>query len=321
MKASTARLILLAAIAATASPAVAADFGGIRDYRTMPDTPVPAPVPIPDYKPSWYFRLDAGLGVVSDPDVSGSIDGQTGVPGDIFGPGSLPLTSSLTPAWFDTDFDTFLTLGGGVGYYFGNGWRMDATVEKRSNDDVNGFGITDPDGTWEFNGSGDYVLQDSNTNTIADTQTRFRITDSAKLDGTIWLLNLYYDLWSGGSLTPYVGAGVGFSWNQISRTETVQRQTCVNEGPAPTGCASGTYTTAGTTTQSDEGDTVSFAAAAMAGFSYHISDITSVDIGYRYLFIGADSASLSLPGGAVSTLEIGDQHVHQVRAGLRFDVE
>ncbi len=308
MKASTARFILLAGIAAAASPAVAADFGGIRDYRTMPGTPVPAPVPIPEYRPSWYFRLDAGFGVVSDPDVSGAIDGLDGVPGDVLGPGSLSL-----PSWFETDFDTFLTLGGGVGYYFGNGWRLDATVEKRSNDDVNGFGVTDPVDRWVVDGSGDYVLEDGNTNTIADNQIQFRIRDSADVDGTVWLLNLYYDLWPGNGFTPYVGAGVGFSWNQISRTQTIEARTCPNDPPAPCG-AFGAAETA-----SDESDTVSFAAAAMAGFSYQVSDITSVDIGYRYLFIGGDSASMTIDG-AQSTLDIGDQHAHQVRAGLRFDV-
>ena len=313
MKASTARFILLAGIAAAASPAVAADFG-IRDYRTMPGTPVPAPVPIPEYKPSWYFRFDAGLGVVSDPDVSGSASGIPGVPGDLIGPGDLQFTGSLTPAWFDTDFDTFLTLGGGVGYYFGNGWRMDATVEKRSNDDINGFGITDPDDTWA-GAPGSYADVDGVDGT--GSQSRFIITDTAKIDATVWLLSLYYDFWQGGSFTPYVGAGVGFSGIQISRTETIERQDC-GLGPA---CTPADFASLGTISGSNEGDTVSFAAAAMAGFSYHVSDITSVDIGYRYLFIGGDSSSMSIAGVVQSNLEIGDQHVHQVRAGLRFDVE
>ncbi|MFN0219688.1 MAG: outer membrane protein [Hyphomicrobium sp.] len=314
MKSSTARLTVIAALAAASTQALAADWGGIRNYSANPGTLVPAPAPVPEYKPSWYFRLDAGLGVVSDPDVSGSISGLDGAPGDLTGPDSVPLASSLSPSWFETDFDTFLTLGGGVGYYFGGGWRMDATLEKRSNDDVTGFGITDFDDT--FTGpSGSYVDSDGVDGT--GPQTRFLITDSAKIDGTFWMLNLYYDLWQGRSFTPYVGAGVGFSWNQVSRRQTVERQDCAAGPPC---AAPGDFVSAGSVTETNEGDTVSFAAAAMAGFSYQVSDITSIDIGYRYLFIGSDSTSMSV-GAADSTLEIGDQHVHQVRAGLRFDVE
>ncbi len=297
-------------------PTMAADWGvGRESYRTFgapAAVPVPAPVPVADYRPTWYFRFDAGLGVVSDPDVSGHIDDLTGVPGDAFGPDSLSL-----PAWFDTDFDTFLTLGGGVGYSFNNGWRIDATVEKRSKDDVSGEGVTDAQDTYAFNLSGDYGIVDGNTNDIADTQTRFRIRDTAKVDGTIWMLNAYYDFLPGRGFTPYVGGGVGFVWNQISRTQSIQAQSCDNENPG--GCDVDNFTPAGVATATTKGDTVSFAAAAMAGLSYDLTDVTTIDIGYRYLFLGSSSASMTI-GGAGSDLDIGDQHVHQVRAGVRFNV-
>lgn len=309
---------LALAMIAGAIPAMAADWGLAREsYRTFgapAAVPVPAPIPVADYRPTWYFRFDAGLGVVSDPDVSGHIDDLEGVPGDAFGPDSLSL-----PAWFDTDFDTFLTLGGGVGYSFNNGWRIDATVEKRSKDDVTGEGRTDAQDTYAFNLSGDYELVDGNTNTIADTQTRFLVTDTAKVDGTIWMLNAYYDFLPGRGFTPYIGAGVGFVWNEISRTQSIRSQTCDNEVLVG-GCADGTFgAPSATATATTKGDTVSFAAAAMAGLSYDLTDVTTIDIGYRYLFLGSSSASMTI-GGAESTLDIGDQHVHQVRAGVRFNV-
>lgn len=319
MKAHTAGLGLALALLSSALPAAAADLGLRESYRSMgvpAAIPVPAPIPVPNYRSTWYFRLDAALGLISDPDVSGSIDNLVGLPGDSSGPYGLSL-----PSWFDTDFNTFLTLGAGVGYSFNNGWRLDGTVEKRSKDDVFGNNIDAGSyDTWQFN-AGNYEMIDAPTNGIADTQTRYLVSESANIDGTIWMLSAYYDFARGGAFTPYIGGGVGFAWNEVSRTQTIRTQTCDNDPPVgATDCASGTYSAPSThATATNKSDTVSLAAAAMAGFSYDLTDITSVDIGYRYLFIGGTSSSMNI-GGAESTLDIGDQHVHQVRAGLRFNV-
>jgi opacity protein-like surface antigen len=322
MKSSMARLSVFAALIAASTQAMAADWGGIRDYSANAGRPVPAPVPIPEYKPSWYFRFDAGLGIVNDPELSDSeFTFGDGFPGPITGP--LELTSQSS--WFNGDFDTFLTLGAGVGYYFSSGWRMDATVEKRSKDDANIFGQYEDD-TFAFDGGGNYVIVDSGgVAGVADTRTRLTVDEDTKLDGTLWLANFYYDFGHVGRFTPYIGAGLGFAWNEISRSRSQTLETCDNEAVGPAGCDSGavqgTYTPVGATeTASDKADKVTLAAAAMVGFSYEVSDMTSVDLGYRYLFVQGTDAVLTI-GGEQSRLEIGDQHVHQLRAGLRFNVE
>lgn len=307
MKVSPARRALFAAILAIPGPALAADWGGIKDYRAMPGQPVPAPVPIPEFKPSWYFRLDAGLGVTSDPDVDGYVDDYLGAPGGPSGPDRIGGVSS----WFDTDFDTSLTLGGGVGYYFGNGWRMDATIEKRSKDDI----AIDAEGAWP--GAYDQINSTTYGLVDGDASGRIQYLETAKLDGTLWFANLYYDFGTRFGLTPYVGAGIGFAWNEVARTAATAYSECADAVE----CAAGNYVHSRFASATDKADKVTLAAAAMAGLSYSVTEMTSVDIGYRYLYVQGTDTVLEFDDGSTSRLEIGDQHIHQVRAGLRFDVD
>ena len=318
------------AFAATAAslPASAADFGGnpgtLKDLGATPGVPVPAPVPIPEYRPSWYFRIDAGIGTIGDPSVSGSgfiygDDASEGGPGPITGPGDAMTTSS---SWFDNDFNTFATFGGGVGYYFGGGFRMDATIEARSKDDIHMNGET----TWDTHSyyqdccGNDVYGTDPNGNGLVDSRSRMTVDDKVDVDGTIWMMNAYYDLGKVRGFTPYVGAGVGFIWNRIHRAHSSTLATCDNEAAPPNNCALGEWTDVTTTEEGGTTDSVTIAAAAMAGFSYDLTDMTALDIGYRYLHLGGTSATMNI-GGDDSRIKIGDQNIHQFRAGFRINVD
>jgi opacity protein-like surface antigen len=311
-------LALGLAMSIAAQPAMAADWGGgsaggIKDYGGAGGVPVPAPVPIPDYAPSWYFRLDAGLGVINDPGISES--------GFLYGEDSIDgptATRGTQSSWFEPDFNTFLTLGGGVGYYFNNGWRMDATVEKRSNDQAYISG-QDEYVTYGYDAGSNWVPIDNNGTLGPDQHTRVSVAETIDVDGTVWMANLYYDLGSHRGFTPYIGGGIGFVWNEITRRHTSTVETCDAEPAVPNGGCGFVYNGGAPTTVEDSSDHVSLAASAMAGLSYDISDITAVDIGYRYLYLAGTGASLTI-GSTESTVKIDDQHVHQVRAGLRFNV-
>ncbi|MEQ1653027.1 MAG: opacity family porin [Hyphomicrobium sp.] len=341
MKVQIACLSLAAIAAVTTASANAADWNGgagsIKDMSGSAGIPVPAPVPIPEYKPSYYFRLDAGLGTISQPSISedgysygGIVDGANGYPG-----ATGPVLQTLDPTWLGSDFSTLSTFGGGIGYYFGGGWRMDASVEKRSNDQVNISGSeswdshafytdpldptrtiygTDPGGDLDGDGdggdlNGDGVLDEPEV----DRRTTLSVNDQTSVDGTIWMANMYYDLGARRGFTPYIGGGVGFIWNQIERTHNTTITSCALEDPC------GGTTTHYNQTFTAEADTISLAAAAMAGFSYQVTEITSLDIGYRYLYLGGTDFVMNIDG-TESRVTIGDQHSHQFRAGLRFDV-
>ena len=348
MKVQIACLSVLAAMTAATVSATAADFGnvppggvvdgGIRDYGGAGGVPVPAPVPTPDYKPSWYFRIDAGLGMISSPSVSesgykygGLINGgaytgdHTGSNGYDGSFANGPTLQDLDPTWFASDFSNLSTFGGGVGYYLGDGWRMDATVEKRSNDQIgingsdswdshsyytdvlSGVDVygTDPGG--DLDGDGDPSGPE------VDRRSTITVSDKTDVDGTVWMANAYYDLTTHRGFTPYVGAGLGFVWNELDRTHTTTVTSCELESPC------GGTSTVYSTTATNHANTISLAAAAMVGLSYDVSEITTIDVGYRYLYLGGTDFSTTIDGVA-SRLSIGDQSVHQIRAGLRFNV-
>lgn len=329
MKVRIAWLSLIVAASVGSLSAQAADFGGnpgtLKDLGTSAGVPVPAPVPIPEFKPSWYFRLDAGIGTVGEPSASesGFVYGDTaaeGGPGPITGPNQQMTTSS---SWFDNDFNTFATFGGGVGYYFGSGFRMDATIEARSKDDVNmqGESAVWDTHSWYDDCCGNRIYgDDPNLNGIVDSRSKMEVQEKATLDGTIWMLNGYYDFANARGFTPYVGAGVGFVWNRIERNHTSTYSTCDNEGTRPNTCADNVWVAQNVSQADTHTDTVSFAAAAMAGVSYELSDMTALDVGYRYLHLGGTSATMNI-GGDDSRLTIGDQNIHQFRAGLRINVD
>ena len=92
---------------------------------------------------------------------------------------------------------------------------------------------------------------------------------------TILLANAYYDIRTGTPWTPYLGGGVGFAVNQVTRnvdyTNTVTDETV----------SAGNRTT-----------DVQFAAAAMAGVSYDFSSFFAIDVNYRFLHIGGSEVSL-----------------------------
>lgn len=329
MKVQFACVSLAALVAALGQSAHAADFsvgadGSVKDMSSpVPAVAVPAPVPVMDYKPQWYFRFDAGIGRVSEPDISERgyqyghiINGANGTPDDL-GIGDTNLRD-LDPTQFASDFSNLSTFGGGVGYYLGGGFRLDATVEKRSNDQAYlsqsdswiSYGFVDDDGNTATPPV--YTSDMNNDGALDDRTTTIEIADQVDVDGTVWMANAYYDIGTYRGFTPYIGAGIGFVWNQIERNHTT---TVTSSDNSVLNDVDAEYTT----TSSTEANTISLAAAAMVGFSYQVTDITSVDVGYRYLYLGGTDFAMSIDG-VESRVEIGDQHIHQVRAGLRFDV-
>lgn len=178
-------------------------------------------------------------------------------------------------------FDDTWTLGGGIGYYFTPSVRGDITYDHRFEADVSGSVPAGPtlDGGRTFGVASDVVL-----------------------------FNLYYDFNRSGRFSPYLGAGVGFTFNRTTNGAT---SSCV----ACTGSI-------------DENEDTDFAAAAMAGLTTRIGAGPSVlggrdlylDAGYRFLYLGDVTTGQIVNAVSVNeAVTVENITAHEFRVGLRYD--
>lgn len=169
-------------------------------------------------------------------------------------------------AFSNESIDDSLTLGGGFGHNFRDKIRGDITLDYRLDADVK---ATDP-------GSGS--------------------RHNAQVSSTVALVNVYYDVLGRERVTPYIGTGIGFSYNETDG------QTITFDGEV-TGVTGGHSNT-------------DFAFAAMAGFSYRLRDGWLFDAGYRFLYLGDVQTGSS---DIIDELRINDLKAHELRFGVRYE--
>lgn len=113
------------------------------------------------------------------------------------------------------------------------------------------------------------------------------------------MFNAYKDLGNFGGLTPYVGAGIGASYNKTDDVYFTGNPSLVNR---------------------IHGDSdLSFAWSLMAGVGYQVSDRAILDFGYRYLDLGsAGSQNGDSAGNWNPRVSIDDLTSHEFKVGLRY---
>jgi opacity protein-like surface antigen len=286
-------------------PAAGADViyrgpGGMKDVGGPIGVPVPAPVPIPEYKSGWYFRADIGLGILEEPDLSES--------GLVYGNPIGGSFRALTGTTFGTDGflnfgldrNALFTGGVGLGYYFSPHLRGDLTASLRSES--------------QFNAIGSYSYAEVDLVDAPTGNTVFgSVEEKITLRGTLGLANIYYDITSRGRFKPYIGAGIGFVLNEVTRSHT----TTIRSADAGGNLVAGPVTFSG---PDQTHQVFNLAAAAMVGFTYRLYDSVSLDLNYRYLYMGGPSITSAI-NGQMTTLNFGDMHEHQIRAGFRYDID
>ena len=118
----------------------------------------------------------------------------------------------------------------------------------------------------------------------------------ARITAITTLFNGYFDLGTWYGLTPYAGAGIGFSWMRPSEFVALSLP------PAVTAGNSGTF---------------DLAWAAHAGVAYAVTPNLLIDSSYRFLHIGSPKTNLSSFGA----VEYGSMAAHEVRVGLRYLID
>jgi opacity protein-like surface antigen len=252
--------------------------------------PVPAPAPVPEVATGWYVRVDAAYSQ-----------------GDVSKYKSTSPNADLTRS--DSYVDNFPRYGLGFGYHLNKWLRADITFDQRN------------DAVSRGSGSVNYTLPNPTGGTSTVTQMRDTFSDGFTTSNSTGLLNVYADLPVHRAFTPYIGGGLGFVRHQLKGRSFSRVTECVDANDCDTATAgdqggAGVVSTATTTAG---GVQYQFAAALMAGFTYQVWENTKIDLGYRWLHLqGATFTGRN--AAANENLRIPDQNLHELRVGLRYDI-
>ena len=186
----------------------------------------------------------------------------------------------------------------GIGAYITPRLRGDITADFRSQSDL------------EI--STNYTYPSPNAGNTINGLVR----ETFKTNTAVVMVNGYFDILPRGLFTPYVGAGIGFVYNDVARSSYKLASEVDGVGA----------TVAQTLLANSGKDTsVTLAAALMAGVSFAFDHRWVLDVGYRAQYLGGDTSStISIvnPPAApqFSKATMGDHWEHQVRVGVRFNI-
>jgi opacity protein-like surface antigen len=258
---------------------------GAADYEPPVVVDQPEEVPV-EVGSGWYLRGDIGYNFSTDAD------------GDFTFRTFDPVSATYSDGQFATASleDTF-TYGIGAGYNFTDWLRADVTFDYF---------------TVGFDGTTASALPCSADPAFVGTSCRS--TDSADGYALSFLANGYVDLGTYVGLTPYVGAGLGYTyvnWDTMADNTFCVGATCPGGNPV---FAQTTH---------DGEDSWRFTYALMAGMAYDLTNNLKVDVGYRYRHIDGDDMFAFDPasiGNGASGVQGEDPGIdtHEVRVGLRY---
>jgi opacity protein-like surface antigen len=240
---------------------------GLKDQIPAPiPIPVPAPMPVPEGF-TYYLRADLNWAFAREPSFS-----ETGAQ---YGPGLLPY-SGLSNRSVSID-DIF---GGTIGFgaYFTPRFRGDLTLDFRGQQSV-----------------------DARATYVAGPAAGV-VTDTLKTSSVVGLANVYWDILPRGRLSPYIGAGFGFVYNDTERTHRTTDDTGIQKS--------------GTSKDQHTG----WAGALMAGVTFAFDHRWALDVGYRALYLDGGSVTTVLNTTETSKATFGDHWEHQIRVGLRINI-
>lgn len=194
-----------------------------------PPQPIIVPQPVEEFAEGWYLRGDIGMSTQSVGSISNA---------------NYANYASVTNV--NKGFDSAPFFGAGIGYTFNSWFRADVTAEYRGKANFHGF----DQGYSSFIGG------------YADDRY------TASKSELTFLLNGYVDLGTWNCITPFVGAGIGFSRNTIS-----------DFGDISTRFSSDVF---GRTASK-----WSLAWALYAGLAYQVTKNVTIELAYRYIDLGS----------------------------------
>ena len=237
--------------------------------------PPPPPMPQAPYVEvggGWYLRGDIGM-------TNQNVDRLSYVPK------AKANSLGLGDAGFETvhmDFDSSPFAGLGVGYQFNNWIRADLTGEYRGGATFHGLERPIAPADLIAFGPNEYTARKSEW---------------------VGLANVYFDLGTWYGLTPFVGAGVGFTRTTIDDFKDV-------------GIKTGALTFAKSHSETD------LAWALHAGVAYDVTQNFKVEFAYRYLNLGDGQSGVlhkyDNSGCKCLSAQFVDLDSHDFKVGMRW---
>lgn len=286
MKSTIVWIATIFVMASGVAPAMAADWGGVKDMGGGVPIPVPAPAPVPTYDADsdWYIGLSLGGNLSTDATITDSDP-------------NMPVKDS-------SDIAMSPTFGLTFGRYITPSLRWEVAVDYTPNTNL-------IDGTMKYRTFGE-------PGTAIETQQYgvFR-NDTVKLSRTTALFNLLYDIPTGTRFTPYLGGGFGVTWRRLQRSYT-ENASCNDTFDFPGISCHVVGPTNSSTSGSDSKNQINFAAAVQAGVSTELTDSIVWDNGWQMLW---ESGGISIDGNSISgnnRLTFKDSILQQFRSGIRI---
>ena len=249
------------------------------------DKILPAPQPVVESAPAsrfdgCYVRTDVGYGWAASDHATATITPAG------YGPGTGRVQgANFDGAWFgEVGFGCSFVRQSMVG-----GSIKDAAYEVSTPTGFRG------DITFGFHGSRDFKGIPVSPPAPPATPPAMIDPVHAKLQSNTLMFNLYYDLPTMHAFTPYVGAGIGMAFVDLS----------------------GVTFTNGVVVRVPGNDQTNLAWSLMAGVATDIGRGMKLDLGYRYLNMGDIAASSPVVG---YSLKLNDVSEHQFKIGLRIPV-
>lgn len=232
----------------------------------------PSLVPV-EIGSGWYLRGDVGYSLKSKAGSFGYRTFNAGPP-ITYGSGTFD-TASVSNGF---------SFGAGFGYHFNDWLRADATIE-RFKLDFDGTRSNYPQAGW-------------------------RTVDAASAVAYSLMINGYVDLGTFSGITPYAGAGIGYThvkWNGLN-SAVYDAADAFTGNVAHGGIGSWRFT-----------------YALMAGVAYDITDNMKIDLGYKFRRVangnmhGWNAANAAAGATGIQGRD-GTLNQHEVRIGLRYDL-
>jgi opacity protein-like surface antigen len=318
------KLVSLAGVASAAlafavqapAPAFAADLGGYKG-STKDGYAAPMPVIHQGSAGPCYFRADVGYSWSNDPTITWPVHNQNTTNDFNFEADGTPKAAGLaadpnpfgyasaTSSTFITDKVTNASMentwlaeaGVGCGWGGSRGVRLEAMLGFRGNRKIEG----EPGFFQNTTSVTPYaaIVPPAPVDPVVDPYGGAVDPMHTSLRTYTLMINAYKDLGTYGGFTPYVGAGIGAAYHQLSDVYFTGNPNLVNR---------------------IHGDNdVSLAWSLMAGVGYQISDRAILDVGYRYIDMGKISSQRSDSAGFVNpAVHFDDLTAHEVKVGLRY---